>query len=123
MSTAVQATSALLGMIVMPAVLSVTAECAHCTCSECSCWRGAYTMLGALLALPVAALASLFLDGAASDHDMPLDGRTRHAADVDLQSSGAGLALVTSEQHAAPRADDTAASCSPVAATVAGSEA
>ena len=73
----VNALAGVLGIIALPALVTAAAACPGCGASPdedaCSCWRGAYSALGALLAVPVAALSALFLEGGAADHDLRLD--------------------------------------------------
>ena len=62
-----QAAGAVLGMIVLPAVLSSSSS------DDERWWRRAYTATGLLMLLPVGVLGSFLLDGGASDHNMRLD--------------------------------------------------
>jgi hypothetical protein len=107
--TGVQAAAALLGMIVLPALLAASVGCADCTPTvtetsgeRCSCWRNAYSALGALLALPVALLSALFLEGGAADHDLKLD---------DERRGDAGLLAATRREEALQRDEHT--DCAP----------
>ena len=91
----VQAAAALLGMIILPALLAagVGGGCSGCSVSNlepCGCWRGAYSALGASLALPVAVIAALFLEGGAADHDLHLDDMGAREDRSGLLGGGAG---------------------------------
>lgn len=109
--TAVQAAAATLGMVALPALLSA---CLRCDCpssgdavdagsgdsngaQHCEgCWRGAYSALGALLALPVAALSAFFIEGGAADHDLFID---------DEPSGDAGLLAAARTEEARQQAE------------------
>ena len=69
----VQAAAAALSMIFLPAVLTSCSGCAGCESEGCNCWRGAYSAMGAVLALPVALLSAMLLEGGAPDHDLAMD--------------------------------------------------
>ena len=91
----VQAAAALLGMIILPALLAagVGGGCSGCSVSNlepCGCWRGAYSALGASLALPVAVIAALFLEGGAADHDLHLDDMGAREDRSGLLGGGGG---------------------------------
>ena len=72
----VHALAATLAILLLPALLTAATSCPTCTSDgeNCGCWRGAYSALGALLAVPVAILSALLLEGGAADHNLRLDG-------------------------------------------------
>ena len=83
-----QVASGALGMVLMPWLISLSSSCTACTAHECGCWRSAYSTLAALLALPVALVSALLLEGGATDHDLFLDDIPRS----DATSAAAAIA-------------------------------
>ena len=78
-----QAAGAVLGMIVLPAILSGADS------DDERWWRHAYTATGLFMLLPVGVLGTFLLDGGASDHNLRLDDGDDGDAD-ELGGGGGG---------------------------------
>mmetsp|Transcript_26915 Transcript_26915/g.59148 ORF Transcript_26915/g.59148 Transcript_26915/m.59148 type:complete len:601 (-) Transcript_26915:350-2152(-) len=92
-SAVVQSVGALLGMLLLPMVLSFTA-------CEGECWRPAYTSLGVGLLVPVLLIALLVVEGGALDHDLGLDGASSAAGSMHAAADTALTDTAPSESMA-----------------------
>ena len=105
---AVQSIGALLGMLVLPAILSAVACSpdgdAWCASEE---WRGAYASIGAAFLVPALLLSLLLLEGGAVDHEVPFDGGVGGARDGLLaRAAVAAAAAGTAPERGGDDGDD-----------------